>query len=81
MVNGIVANGRMHASVLRYARSGDLLGQLRATMDTIANTDVITKEIVQNSMFDMYCSLPTGRKRFHGPDSRREETLLQEANR
>jgi len=32
-------------------------------------------------MFDMYCSLPRERKRFHGPKSTREEALLKEANR
>jgi len=91
VVSGIVCNGRLHTSVLKYARSGDLLGQLRATMDAFAEIDsaaeqtnvmiAIAKECLHNSMFDMYCSLPKERKRYHGPDSRREESLLKEANR
>jgi hypothetical protein len=88
-VSGIVCNSRLHSSVLRYARNGDLLGQLRATMDAFSddgNEDkqtamLIAKECVHDCMFDMYCSLPKDRKRYHGPESRREDTLQKEANR
>ncbi|GMH63852.1 hypothetical protein TrRE_jg11677 [Triparma retinervis] len=88
VVDGIVCNSRMDKSVLRIARSGDLLGQLRSTLDTIINTDTrdlisksLAKEQVHSAMFDMYCSLPRERKRFHGPESKREDALLKEANR
>ena len=88
VVRGIVCNGRLNRSVLKFAQSGDLLGQLRATMDFIANEDTefparlaIAKECVHASMFDMYCSLPTERRRYHGPESKREEVLFKEANR
>jgi len=37
VVNGIVCNSRMDKGVMRFARSGDLLGQLRTTLDTIVN--------------------------------------------
>ena len=63
VVSNIVCNGRLNRSVLAFAQSGDLLGQLRATMDFIANEDGgddpaslgVAKEAVQESMFDMYC--------------------------
>mmetsp|Transcript_22909 Transcript_22909/g.45666 ORF Transcript_22909/g.45666 Transcript_22909/m.45666 type:complete len:360 (+) Transcript_22909:243-1322(+) len=88
VVSNIVCNCRLHRSVLAFARSGDLLGQLRATMEFIANegggSDYAlgaAKEAVHSSMFDMYCSLPMERRRYHGPEAKREETLLKEANR
>ena len=59
-----------------------------STLDTIINTDTrdlisksLAKEQVHSAMFDMYCSLPRERKRFHGPESKREDALLKEANR
>ena len=88
VINGIVCNGRLDKSVLSYARSGDLLGQLRSTMDGILNEDNLlpsaaaARDQILDNIFYMYCSLPRGRKRFHGPESKRDETLLkEEANR
>ncbi|GMH72398.1 hypothetical protein TrLO_g1675 [Triparma laevis f. longispina] len=88
VVNGIVSNGRLHPSTLKFSQSTSLLGQLRTTMDFIANEDgefptflEIAKDNLSGAMFDMYTCLGKDRKRFHGPESRREEALLKEANR
>ncbi|GMI03781.1 hypothetical protein TrVE_jg5433 [Triparma verrucosa] len=91
VVNGIVSNGRLHPSTLKFSQSNVLLGQLRTTMDFMSvrgdgNSDFptyleIAKENIASCMFDMYTCLGKERKRFHGPESRREEALLKEANR